>query len=179
MSNDNREWEGREAILAATGAVALLIWLVSWVLIGLARAGAVPTLIESVSVAAALGGVTITLFVGFFIYGGPDRMRASIVASFLIFYLVLATDLLVIGAFRVSLTGQGLAEDLLKTLGGALTTILSFYFVVKGVENATHTVQEKKTERASAEADRARAEADLAQAQSTPASGKPSRTRRA
>jgi uncharacterized membrane protein YfcA len=161
MARDDVEkgWKGKEKILVGTGVVALLSWVGAWVLIYLTRAG-ITNIDEPTAVGASLGVVVISLFLGFYIYGGEDRMRASIAASFLVFYLLLSTNLLVIRAFRESVVPD-LANDILKTLGGALTTVLAFYFVVKGVETATKTVQEQKTSRSESELKKAELQAKV------------------
>jgi hypothetical protein len=143
--------------------LALLFWLLSWVVVGLARIRRfVPSNAESVAVGAALGAIVICAFIGLYLHAREEdgRIRQALAGSFLIFYLVLCIDLLVIGDFRTSLSGKGgfdpVAKTILKTLGGFGTAIIGFYFAASGTEKVVSKVQTAKTERETVKAESAK-----------------------
>jgi hypothetical protein len=128
------------------GTLGLLFWLASWTLIWIGRETSWLSVFEPAAVGAALGAITICVFIGVYLASTDNRLRTAFAGAFLIFYLSLATTLLVLNEFRDQVGSGGttnVAEDLLTQLPWVLTTVIGFYFVTDTVKSG----QDKKLQR--------------------------------
>jgi hypothetical protein len=93
-------------------------------------------------IAMALVVIGLTTFIGFYIFS--EDMRTAIAATFVLYYLVLLTELLTATKFRESVQGAAVYT----TFTTLITAIIVSYFGATAVERATKIIQDGKTARA-------------------------------
>lgn len=136
-------FEGRE--LWFWGSLSVVVWLTSWALIWLGRETDWIKVYEPAAVAGSLGVISIGIFVGIYVSADTERLTTAFAGAFLVFYLALSTDLLVLRSFRESFdVSSTLVDDLLGKLPWVVGVVVSFYFVTDAVKHG----QDEKTARA-------------------------------
>jgi hypothetical protein len=145
---------------------ALVAWDPSW-------------LNNSVIFGVSLGAVGIVTFFGFYSAHASDapardpRLRNAIAAAFVMFYLVLLTQLFGSPSLRQSLTRDvesSFGQDIFNGFTTFVGVILGFYFAAWTADSLTRTIQSESTTREAIKADTATAAAVLASRGVTPMS---------
>ena len=162
----------RRAITWTMG-VDLAIVVLGWALV----AWDPPWIPNSVIFGVSLGAIGIVTFFGF--YGAHEsdspardpRLRNAIAAAFVMFYLVLLTQLFGSPSLRLSLARDAesaFGRDIFNGFTTFVGVILGFYFVAWTADSVTRTIQSESTTREAIKANTATAAAVLASRGVTP-----------
>ena len=150
------------------GTVGLLAWIGTWIWLWIDAASDWIVVYPPAAIGGGLGSLVICIFLGVYQSSSQDKLRDAFAAAYLLFYVALTIDLLVLSAFRASLllqtavatgderAGAGgsldpVVNNVLSKLGWVLITVVGFYFGADAYKSSRESKSKAQQEQAKAQ----------------------------